>query len=203
MPRIIDNIFIKTIDRKLDSGNIINKVSDHVPNIILVIDIIETKKTSKNNLKKYLKELEVINTMLLLQCNNLNEMFETSQNKFLSIIDNDGPIITLSRKESKLRQKPWLTKGIPESIRIKNQLYKKYIKMKDNLQFERYKFYRIKVNMLISERKRNCLRNFFQDVEDNSGKTWTKISDILNEKCNAKNNISLNENGQMAEFGRK
>ena len=72
-------------------------------NIILVIDIIEIKKTLKNNLKKYLKKLEVINTMLLLQCNNLNEMFETSQNKFLSIIDNDGPIITLSRKESKLR----------------------------------------------------------------------------------------------------
>ena len=135
--------------------------------------------------------------MLLLQCNNLNEMFETSQNKFLSIIDNDRPITTLSRKESKLRQKPWLTKGIPESIRIKNQLYKKYIKMKDNLQFESYKFYRIKVNMLISESKRNCLRNFFQDVEDNSGKTWTKISDILNQKCNAKNNISLNENGQI------
>ena len=103
IPRIIDNIFIKTIDRKLDGGNIINKVSDHVSNIILVIDIIEIKKTLKNNLKKYLKKLEVINTMLLLQCNNLNEMFETSQNKFLSIIDNDGPIITLSRKESKLR----------------------------------------------------------------------------------------------------
>ena len=74
-----------------------------MPNIILVIDIIEIKKASKNNLKKYLKKLEVINTMLLLQCNNLNEMFETSQNKFLSIIDNVGPIITLSRKESKLR----------------------------------------------------------------------------------------------------
>ena len=74
-----------------------------MPSIILVIDIIEIKKTSKNNLKKYLKKLEVINTMLLLQCNNLNEMFETSQNKFLSIIDNVGPIITLSRKESKLR----------------------------------------------------------------------------------------------------
>ena len=69
--------------------------------------------------------------------------------------------------------------------------------MKDNLQFESYKFYRIKVNMLISESKRNCLRIFFQDVEDNSGKTWTKISDILNEKCNAKNNIYLNENGQI------
>ena len=56
------------------------------------------------NRKKYLKELEEINTMLILQCNNVNEMFETFQNKFLRIIDNNAPIITLSRKESKLRE---------------------------------------------------------------------------------------------------
>ena len=102
-----------------------------MPNFVLVKDIIETKKYQKIkirdmrnfNRKKYLKELEEINTMLLLQCNNVNEMFETFQNKFLGIIDNNVPIITLSRKGSKLRQKPWLTKSILESIRIKKQLY--------------------------------------------------------------------------------
>ena len=71
--------------------------------------------------------------MLLLQYNNVNEMFETFQNKFLSIIDNNAPTITLSSKESKLRQNPWLGKGILESIRIKNQLYEKYFKKKDFL----------------------------------------------------------------------
>ena len=112
-----------------------------MPNFLLVNDIIETttkKRYMKNfNRKKYLKELEEINTMLLLQRNNVNEMFETFQNKFLIIIDNNAPIIILSGKESKLRQKPWLTKGILESIRIKNQLYKKYIQKKDNFWFER------------------------------------------------------------------
>ena len=77
------------------------------------------------NRKKYLKELKEINIMLLLQCINLDEMFETFQNKFLSTIDNNTPITTLSRKESKLRQKPWIAKSILEYIRIKNQLYKK------------------------------------------------------------------------------
>ena len=48
----------------------------------------------------------------------------------IDIINNNAPIITLSRKESKLRQKPWLTKGIIESIRIKNQLYKNTLKSK-------------------------------------------------------------------------
>ena len=57
-----------------------------------------------------MKKLEEINTMLLLQCNNVNEMFETFQNKFLSIIIDNTLIINLSKKESKLRQKPWLNK---------------------------------------------------------------------------------------------
>ena len=70
--------------------------------------------------------------MLLLQCNNVNKMFDTFQNKFLRIIDNNTPIITSPRKESILRQKPWLTESILESIRIKNQLYKKCIKKKIN-----------------------------------------------------------------------
>ena len=78
-----------------------------------------------------MKELEEINTMLLFQCKNVNETFETFQSEFLSIIDNNVPIIKLSRKESKLRQKPWLTKGILESTTRKKQLYKKYIKKKD------------------------------------------------------------------------
>ena len=49
---------------------------------------------------------------------------------FYSTIDDNAPIITLSRKESKLRQKRWLTKGILESLRIKKQLYKKSVKKK-------------------------------------------------------------------------
>ena len=105
-PSIIDNIFINTTDKKIDSGNKTDKVSDHMSNYLLVKDIIETKKYQKIkrryiknfSRKKYLKELEEINTMLLLQCNNINEMFETFQNKFVSIIDNNAPIITLPRK---------------------------------------------------------------------------------------------------------
>ena len=51
--------------------------------------------------------------------------------------------------------------------------------------------------MLISKSKRNYLRKFFQEVENNLKKTWTKINGILNEKCNDKNNIFLSENGQV------
>ena len=74
--------------------------------------------------EKYLKEQEKILFNVIIQCNNVNEMFETFQNNFLSIKDNNAPIITLPRKESKLRQKLWLTKDILESIMIKKELHK-------------------------------------------------------------------------------
>ena len=48
---IIDNIFINTIDEKIDSRNIIDKVSDHVPNFLLVKDITETKKYQKMKIR--------------------------------------------------------------------------------------------------------------------------------------------------------
>ena len=48
---IIDNIFINTIDKKIDSRNIIDKVSDHVPNFLLVKEITETKKYQKMKIR--------------------------------------------------------------------------------------------------------------------------------------------------------
>ena len=77
------------------------------------------------NKEEYLKQLEEINVMLLLQCNYVKEMFESFQNNLLSIIDDNALIITLLKKESELRQKLCLTKDILECIRIKIQLYKK------------------------------------------------------------------------------
>ena len=44
---LINSIFINTIDKKIDSGNIIDKVSVHMPNFVLVKDITQTKNMKK------------------------------------------------------------------------------------------------------------------------------------------------------------
>ena len=62
-------------------------------------------------------------------------MFETFQNNFLSVKDITAPIINLSRKESAVRQKLWLTKGILESIRRKNELHKEPIDAESKIIF--------------------------------------------------------------------
>ena len=48
------DIFINITD-KIDSGNIIDKVSDHMPNFVLVKDIIKAKKYQKIKIKRYQK----------------------------------------------------------------------------------------------------------------------------------------------------
>ena len=50
-PSIIDNIFINAIHKKIDRRNIIDKVSDYMPNFLLLKDIIETKKYEKMKIR--------------------------------------------------------------------------------------------------------------------------------------------------------
>ena len=45
-----------------------------------------------------------------------------------TILDKHIPLKKLSRKQQKLKAKPWITSDILKSIKTKNQLYKKLVK---------------------------------------------------------------------------
>ena len=99
----------------------------------------------------YKKDLEELKTLDILKHKTVNEMLNSFYEKLLEVIDKNAPFTTLSKREKKLREKPWITEGILQSIRIKNNLYKRYIRKQDHFWYHRYKFYRSKVNMLISK----------------------------------------------------
>ena len=82
------------------------------------------------NHDKYLSDLQELDNINWLQFEDINEAFNAYQNKFLEIINNNAPYITLSNKASKQRQKPWVTSGIIKSIKYKNKLFGKFIKSK-------------------------------------------------------------------------
>jgi len=52
-------------------------------------------------------------------------LFNIFIEKFESVLNKYAPLKELSRTEMKFRCKPWLTKGIRNSIKTKNTLYKK------------------------------------------------------------------------------
>ena len=63
--------------------------------------------------------------------------------------------------------------------------------------YERYKFWRNKINKLISKTKKNHLRKFFQDDFQNSRGTWEKNNELLNKKPNKNDDIAIKENGAI------
>ena len=62
--------------------------------------------------------------------------------RLLEIIDKNEPFKTLSKREKKLREKPWIAKGLLQSTGIKNNLYDRYIRKQGQFWYQRYKFYR-------------------------------------------------------------
>ena len=183
-PSLIDNIFINTYDKPIHSRNFINKISDHMPNFVIVRDIFEKLKTKKIKIrdmknfddeKYYIHDLEEIKNIDLMKYENVNNMYSAFHDKYVEIIDKNAPYKTLSKKESKLKLKPWITKSILQSIKIRDKYQKKYIRKQENLWYERYRYYRNKINMLIRKsKKKTTSGNFSKKILKTLKKHGTK-----------------------------
>ena len=185
-PSLTDNIYTNTYDKKIHSGNSLDKVRDHMPNFCILEDTYKVKKNRKIRIRdiqqfekdKFLKDLEELKNIDLLQYKDCNIMYNKFHEKYLQIIDKNISYKTLSKKETKL----------------KNFFFKK----QDIFWYERYKFYRNRISKLISKSKKIHLRKFFQDNFENSRDSWKKKLmnySIGNQKKN--DDIVINENGAM------
>ena len=56
---------------------------------------------------------------------NVNQDVINLTTVFNSVLDKHAPMRPMSKKEKRLTDKPWITKGIHTSIKAKNKLYKK------------------------------------------------------------------------------
>ena len=141
---LIDHIFVRLpkskISNQITSGNFISDITDHFSNFIIVD--IELKKTmerplirlfTKKNTEKFKQNLSAefadINEHINLQDNpNVNEIYKILYEKLISLLDLYFPKVRLSRKKAK--DKNWITIGIKNAIKHRNQLYK--IKIKED-----------------------------------------------------------------------
>ena len=161
-PSLSNNIYINTYDKTIHSSNFSDKVTDHMPNFCIIKDTYKVKKNTKIRIRnmqqfekdKFLKDLEELKNLDLLQYKDCNIMYNNFLEKYLQITNKNIPYKILSKKETKLKQKPWISKAILTSIKIKNILYKKCLQKQDIFWYERYTFYRNKINKLIPKSKK-------------------------------------------------
>ena len=106
-PSLVDNIFINTIGQDVVSGNLTCKITDHMPNFILINDFIQKRNKMKRrvrdfktfNEKLYLNEIRDININSLLDAENINEIYDNYHDQLIEIINRHAPYKTLTNKE--------------------------------------------------------------------------------------------------------
>ena len=113
----------------------------------------------------------------------------------------------LSRRELKSYSKLWITSAVKTSIRVKNALYKKFLKTKSTYYHCKFKYYRNKLNHLMKASRRLLYYNhyFLENIND-CKKLWNGIKEIVHfrPKINQKivkiiqNEIELTDPKQVA-----
>ena len=145
----IDNIFFYSIDEFFTvSVNLIYDLSDHLPNFV----IINNYHNLPNKIKLFKRDYSNFDENLFVEESlesDPSKMFDSLYSNLSKIIDNHIPIKQLSRKELKVKSKPWVTSAIKTSIQIKNKLYKKFLKTKAPYYQTKFKLYRNKINHLL------------------------------------------------------
>ena len=114
-----------------------------------------------------------------------------------TILDKHWPLKKLSKQEILQRDKPWITKGLTKSIKIKNVTHEKMRRPKDSIRKEElcntYKTYKNKITKLIRLSKANHYNRFFIENKTNLLKVWHGIKSVINTlKLNTLNHLKLN-----------
>ena len=113
---------------------------------------------------------------------SVHEQFSQFISTFLEVIDAHVPLRKATRKEKRLKLKPWITRGILKSISIKNKLFRLAHKENDRSNLIKYKTYRNALNRTIKEAKKNYYQDFFSQNKNNAKKIWEAINDLANRK---------------------
>ena len=188
---VIDNIFTNNIEYiQHKSGILYTDISDHFPVFSIVSEFhlrdtegktfYEKRVFSKYNIKKFHKKLQQIDWSCILTCNKCQDAFSLFHSQYCSKYEECFPYVKF--KIGYKNRKPWLTSALKTSIKIKNKLYVKSIKMPTLHNITQYKAYRNKLHSLLRRSERQHYRKLLAANKNNLSKQWDIIKEVINKK---------------------
>ena len=185
---LLDHIYINNLKYYNFSGIVQYDISDHLPTFIFVHNTEIKNKVLKDILIRDMKKfsLELFCNDLSLKMNNLkvsedsspHHQFQTFIEIFTDTVNFHASYRRTTRKEKKLKEKPWLTKGLLKSIKHKNKMYKKFLDCSNCSLYTQYKKYRNTLNRALECAKRNYYSKILIQNKHNIGKVYEKINEI-------------------------
>ena len=169
-------------------------------------------KSQQRKTKKYVKRRSTKNTDIpafqndllqlimykIVNIDNFEEACDHTHKTTLQILNKHFPLEILTKKEIELESKPWITKGILTSSKIKNKTFKLFKKTGKQEDYQKFKTYRNLINKLKRRSMILYYNKYFQEHMNNAKKSWTGINTILCRKSKTKaSDIFLNSNGNL------
>ena len=161
---LIDNIFFNSLEHFVISGNLCYDLTDHLPNFLIVSKLPSLPPRTKVFRRDYsnsdneilIRDIQSIDwNGLIKKAPDPSSIFDDFYIKLSEVVDVHVPVRQLSKQDLKGQSKQWITSVIRTSIRIKNGLYKKFLKTKSIYHHTKFKIYRNKLNHLIKLAKRS------------------------------------------------
>ena len=106
---------------------------------------------------------EFKNCLGCINANNFNFIFDDFIKRIRLIIDFYAPLRQISRRQKRLRAKPWLTKGLLASIKYKQKLYRSHFLSNDVDKKTYYKQYSNKLNKIKTKAKKTFYYSLFKN----------------------------------------
>ena len=130
-----------------------------------------------------------------------HHQFQTFIDIFTDILNFHAPYRRTTRKEKKLKEKPWLTKGLLKSIKQKNKMYKKFLDHLNCSLHIQYKKYRNTLNRALECAKYNYYNKILIQNKHDIGKVYERINEIckLKSKKRVLPNKIVDETGSHIE----
>ena len=165
-------------------------ISDHLLKFIIVENLLENiidrnddqiehRDYESFNSVAFKREIDEIAWSLATGNTDVHLNFEIFLWLIGKILGKHAPLKKTSGKRQKEKIKPWVKRGIRQSMKIRDKLYKQFIKSKNNQTHEikqaAFKKYRNKITDLLRISK----QSHFSDNKKNAKTLWQGIHEII------------------------
>ena len=138
---LIDYIFANVFCHNALSGNIVTKIADHLPQFLIAEDINLSYKSTEFyihdfaqfNADNFFDDFSSLDWSFL-EASNLdtNARFDRFLVHTSNCVNTHAPHRKLSKREVKLKAKPWLTKRILKKIKYRDKLFSRVLNQPNN-----------------------------------------------------------------------
>ena len=195
---VIDNIFTNVMDTKITGGNILTHISDHFPQFLIVdntnisykeLEILKSDYSSFNE-KNFLNDFIKMDLNYIYNATDVDYAYNKFLDDVTSLVEKHVPTRIYTKKELKLKSKPWINRRIQKMMRIRDQLLRKMKKNRCEDTIKLYKSFRNRVVNELKESRLSYYQNFFEVNGKSMKKVWTGIKSIISQKDQKHSNVS-------------